>query len=65
MAEKLYRYRDTAKVALKPWIVEAALAHLGHRRLTRQQQKTVFDATSTPDKVKWPDWWEVHHSSGS
>lgn len=65
MATKLDRYRVTAKVALEPWLVEAALERLGDRRLTREEQEKVVGATRTPAKIKWPDWWEVHHSSGS
>jgi len=57
MARKLDRYRPTARMALEPWIVEAALARLGGRRLTREQQRTVLRATRTPRKVRWPDWW--------
>lgn len=59
MARKLDRYRETARMALEPWIVEAALARLGARRLTRDEQKVVLQATRTPKKVRWPDWWEV------
>ena len=33
MARKLDRYRETARMVLEPWIVEAALARLGARRL--------------------------------
>ena len=58
MARKLDRYRDTARMALEPWIVEAALARLGNRRLTIEEQMTVVRATRTPGKVRWPDWWE-------
>ncbi|TNE94822.1 MAG: hypothetical protein EP337_00015 [Rhodobacteraceae bacterium] len=57
MARKLDRYRSTARVALEPWIVEAALARLGARRLTREQQRIVLEATRTPRKVNWPEWW--------
>ena len=57
MARKLDRHRPTARIALEPWIVEAALARLGGRRLTRDQQRTVVKATRTPGKVKWPEWW--------
>jgi hypothetical protein len=57
MARKLDRYRPTARMALEPWLVEAALARLGGRRLTRDQQRTVLRATRTPRKVKWPEWW--------
>ena len=58
MARKLDRYRETARMALEPWIVEAALARLGNRRLTNEEQRTVVRATRTPGKVHWPDWWE-------
>jgi hypothetical protein len=59
MGRKLDRYRDTARIVLEPWIVEAALARLGDRRLTREEQEAVVGATRTPRKVRWPDWWEV------
>lgn len=59
MAQKLDRYRKTARMALEPWTVEAALARRGDRHLTLEEQKTVFRATRTPSKVRWPDWWEV------
>jgi hypothetical protein len=42
---------------LKPWMVEAALARLGSRQLTAEEQREVWGATLTPDKVRWPDWW--------
>ena len=59
MARKLDRYRQTARMALEPWVVEAALARLGGRRLTVEDQQAVVDATRTPKKVRWPDWWKV------
>jgi hypothetical protein len=59
IASKLDRYRKTARVVLEPWMVEAALARLGDRRLTPQEQDTVLRATRTPHKVKWPSWWEA------
>lgn len=59
MAKKLDRYRDTAQMALEPWLVEAALARLGDRRLTVEEQEKVVHSTRTPAKVKWPDWWNV------
>jgi hypothetical protein len=46
-------------VLLEPWLVEAALARLGERRLTPEEQETVVQATRTPHKVKWPQWWEI------
>ena len=56
---KLDRYRETARMVLEPWIVEAALARLAEPRLTPQQQDVVVKATRTPAKVRWPDWWVV------
>lgn len=58
MARKLDRYRETARMALEPWIVEAALARLD-RHLSLEEQKTVVAVTRTPGKVRWPDWWRV------
>lgn len=58
MAVKLDPWRDTARMAIEPWLVEAALARLGDRALTRSEQKIVWKATRTPWKVKWPDWWQ-------
>ena len=58
MARKLDRYRDTARMALQPWIVEAALVRLGDKRLTKKEQEEVYRVTRTPKKVRWPNWWE-------
>ncbi|WP_394270820.1 hypothetical protein [Qipengyuania sp.] len=44
---------------LNPWIVEAALARLGDRRLDEVEQREVWYATRTPHKVEWPHWWAV------
>lgn len=59
MAKKLDRYCESARVVLEPWLVEQALARLGERRLSRDEQETVVRATRTPRKVRWPSWWEV------
>ena len=59
MARKLDPYRETARMALEPWLVEAALARLGNRRLRRDEQELVLKSTRTPQKVNWPGWWEV------
>jgi hypothetical protein len=56
---KLDRYRETARILLEPWIVEAALARFGEKQLTPQEQEVVLKATRTPTKVRWPDWWVV------
>lgn len=57
MACKLDRRRETARMALEPWIVEMALDRLGARRLSPEEQASVVAATRTPWKVRWPDWW--------
>lgn len=59
MAKKLDPYRPTARILLEPWIVEAALARMGIRQLSLEEQATVVKATRTPNKVRWPEWWEV------
>jgi hypothetical protein len=56
---KLDRYRDTARILLEPWIVEAALARFAEKQLTPEEQEIVLNATRTPSKVRWPDWWVV------
>lgn len=42
---------------LKAWIVQAALARLGNRRLTPAEQREVWNAVRKPQSVLWPDWW--------
>ena len=59
LATKLNRYRANARMKLEPWIVEQALSNMGTRRLSLEEQKTVFRAVHTPDKVRWPSWWRV------
>ena len=59
MARKLDPYRETARMVLEPWLVEAALARLD-RRLSPADQRTIVKAARTPHKVRWPDWWSEH-----
>ena len=59
MARKLDPYRETARMALEPWLVEAALARLD-RRLSPADQRIIVKATRTPHRVRWPDWWSEH-----
>jgi hypothetical protein len=59
MAKKLDSYRETARMVLEPWLIEAALARLD-RTLSLAEQRTIVDATRTPHKVKWPEWWSEH-----
>jgi hypothetical protein len=56
MARKLDPYRETARMALEPWLIETALASL-RRKLNPDDQRTIVKATRTPHKVRWPDWW--------
>lgn len=42
---------------LNPWIIEAALERMGKGRLTLEEQREVWEAARTPDKVRWPQWW--------
>jgi hypothetical protein len=59
MVRKLDPYRETARMALEPWLVEAALARL-NRRLSPAEQRTIVKATRTPRRVRWPEWWSEH-----
>ena len=56
MARKLDPYRETARMVIEPWLVEAALARLS-RPLSPTDQRIVVKATRTPHKVRWPKWW--------
>ncbi len=56
MAKKLDPYRETARMALEPWLVEAALACLP-QTLSPAYQRTIVEATRTPHRVRWPEWW--------
>jgi hypothetical protein len=51
--------RPSGRLALEPWIVQAALKRLGERQLSSAEQKVVYSATRTPAKVKWPPWWSI------
>jgi hypothetical protein len=59
MARKLDPYRETARIALEPWLVEAALARLS-RTLSPADQRIIIRATRTPHKVRRPEWWSEH-----
>jgi len=47
MAKKLDPYRETARMALEPWLVEAALARLT-QTLSPADQRAIVKATRTP-----------------
>jgi hypothetical protein len=55
--------KEKVRWELQPWIVEAALARLGNRQLSPEEQRVVVEATRTPQKVCWPGWWSVHPQS--
>lgn len=57
MGKLLDPHRDSARLLLEPWIIEAALKRLGDRRLDPSEQAIVCKATRAPHKVKWPQWW--------
>lgn len=63
MVQRLGEGSSSLRVALKPWLVQAALMRLGDRRLTPDEQRIVLDATHKPHKVFWPDWWQVRPSA--
>ena len=48
---------DRVRWEINPWIVEKALDQFADRQLSIGAQKTVWDATRTPRKVNWPEWW--------
>ncbi len=56
MARTLDRCRDSARRLIEPWLVAAALARLD-RTFSPAEQRTVVEATRTPHKVRWPEWW--------
>ena len=59
IVKKFDRFRETAYFRLEPFAVQDALNRFGYKRLTAEEQRVVLDATRTPHKVRWPDWWEV------
>lgn len=66
LAIRLHEYdEDKVELKLKPWIVEAALARLGSRRLSINEQRIVAAATRDPEKVQWPEWWHLDQSARS
>lgn len=51
--------KERVRWELKPWIVEAALARLGNRQLTVEEQQKVVGVMRVPEAVAWPEWWTV------
>jgi hypothetical protein len=58
MTRKLDSYRETARIALEPWLVEAALT-VSPQALSPADQWIVVKATRTPRRVRWPKWWSA------
>jgi hypothetical protein len=56
MAKKIDPYRETARMVLQPWLVQSALERLP-QPLSPDEQRIVVQATRTPHKVRWPEWW--------
>ncbi|OBX18473.1 hypothetical protein A9995_10865 [Erythrobacter sp. QSSC1-22B] len=48
-----------ARWEISPWIVEAALERMGSRKLSKEEQGEVWRNTHSPQRVKWPEWWDV------
>lgn len=64
MATKKGSDGPSPRVLIEPWLVESALARLGTRELTAEEQREVWDATRTPSKVQWPPWWTERRGTG-
>ena len=64
MAKKLDPYRETARIALEPWLFEAALRHL-NEKLSPSDQRIIVKVVRNLRKVKWPEWWSEHPYSAS
>jgi hypothetical protein len=58
IATKVDRYRPTARMQLRPWFMEEALAQL-NRPLSLEEQRLVIEAVSMPHEMRWPEWWEI------
>lgn len=49
--------KESVRLELKPWIVQAALDLLVPNQLSTDEQRVVVASTRTPGKVQWPEWW--------
>ncbi len=66
LAVKTHRRDEKrARWLLKPWIVQLALKRRGPQRLSAEEQRKVWGATHTPDKVRWPDWWTEYRGQAA
>jgi hypothetical protein len=55
MAKILDPFGKIERMALEPWLVEAALAR-PPKPLSPADQQTIVEATRTPRKVRWPEY---------
>ena len=51
--------RESARLVLETWVIDAALARLGERQLSVAEQQVVMSKARFPTKVRWPGWWSV------
>ncbi len=49
--------KDKVRWHLKSWVIDAALARLGDRRLTIEHQREVWNVAYWPSDLRWPEWW--------
>ena len=62
LALGLISRRATRRMLIMPELAEEALRRMGDRHLDLDQQAIVLRVVAMPEKVKWPDWWEVRPS---
>lgn len=58
MATKVDRYEPTARTMLEPTVVQDCVDQLGDKRFSVEEQCAIYKAVRTPQKVRWPHWWE-------
>ena len=58
MTRKLDSYRETARIALEPWVVEAR-SPVSPKALSPADRWIVVKATRTARRVRWPEWWSA------
>lgn len=64
MAHKRDRSGLAPCIVLETWLVQAALDRLEDRVFTAEEQREIWGATRTPNKVNWPDWWTERRGTG-
>ena len=52
--------KEKVRLELKPWIVQTAVDRMASSdQLSPDEQKIVVASTRTPEKVVWPEWWQM------